>query len=92
MGGKKGREGARAGTYRVSLFCFYVFYALLATLFLLTVGQRIIGQPEKRKIPGGWLGSSAAYRVHLPLLSGGRIRVTGAAAVAFGDFGFFCPP
>ena len=30
-------------------------------------GQCIIFQPEKRIIRGGWLGSSAAYRVHPPL-------------------------
>ena len=28
----------------------------------------MIGQPEERIIRGGWLGSSAAYRTHQPLL------------------------
>ena len=35
-------------------------------------------QPEERIIHGGWLGSSAAYRVHLPLRSLGKVRVIGA--------------
>ena len=54
-------------------------------------GQRIIGQPEKRIIHGGWLGFSAANQVSSAFaLQVGEVRVIGAAAVAFGDFGFFC--
>ena len=34
----------------------------------LVSGQRIIGQPKKRMIRGGCLGSSATYKVHPPLL------------------------
>ena len=54
-------------------------------------GQRIMGQPEKRIIRGGWLGSSAANLVSSAFaLQVGKGRVIGAAAVAFGDFEFFC--
>ena len=35
----------------------------------------MIGQPKKRIIRGGCLGSSATYPVHLP---GGQVRVIGA--------------
>ena len=52
-------------------------------------GQRILGQPEKRIIHGGWLGSSAANQVSSAFaLQVGEVRMIGAAAVAFGDFDF----
>ena len=58
----------------------------------LVSGQRIIGQPEKRIIRGGWLGSSAANHVSSAFaLQVGEGRVVGAAPVAFGDFEFLCP-
>ena len=54
-------------------------------------GQLIRHQPEKCIIRGRWLGSSAANQVSSAFaLQVGEVRVIGAAAVAFGDFGFFC--
>ena len=74
------------------MFCKRTGGVLNLLPFGLVRGQRIIGQAEKRIIRGGWLGSPAPnYFSSAFALQVGEVRVIGAAAVAFGNFGFFCP-